>query len=98
LAAAFKRIHNAAGAWNDWQELANKADRILPGHGKEDGLIPVLESLAKKALHRTLVQCRSTAARLLKNDGDVRPLPPRKPVAADPGPQSEGTSLQVATG
>jgi hypothetical protein len=98
LAAAFKRIHNAAGEWNDWQELANKADRILPGHGKEDGLIPVLESQAKKALHRTLVQCRHTAARLLKNDSDVRPMPPRKPVAADPGPQSEDQYFEVATG
>ena len=96
LAAAFKRIHNAAGEWHDWQELANKADRILPGHDKEDGLIPVLESLAKKALQRALVQCRRTAARLLKNTDDARPLPPRKPVAADPGPQLEDTYLQAA--
>jgi hypothetical protein len=96
LAAAFRRIHCAAGEWHDWQELASKADRILPGHGKEDGLIPVLESLAKNSLHRTLVQCRRTAARLLKNDGDAKPLPPRKPVAADPGPLSEENYLQAA--
>ncbi len=98
LAAAFRRIQSAAGEWHDWQELANKADRILPNHGKEDGLIPVLESLAKKALHRTLSQCRRTAARLLKNDGNVRLLPPRKPVATDPGLQPEDTYLRAATG
>jgi CHAD domain-containing protein len=97
LATAFKRIHNAAGEWHDWQELASKAGRILPGHGKEDGLIPVLESLAKKALHRTLVQCRSTAARLLKNNSNVRPLPPRKPVVADPDLRSGNEYLQAAT-
>ena len=97
LAAAFKRIHNAAGDWHDWQELANKADRILPGHGKEDGLIPVLESLAKIALQRALVQCRRTAARLLKNVDDAQPLPQRKPVAADPGLPSEDQYFKVAT-
>jgi CHAD domain-containing protein len=97
LAAAFKRIHNAAGEWHDWQELANKADHILPGHGEQDGLIPVLEALAEKALHRACVQCRRTAARFLKNDGDARPLPPRKPVAADPGLQSEDQYFKVAT-
>ncbi len=97
LAAAFRRIHYAAGEWHDWQELASKADRILPSHGKEDGLIPVLESLAKKALQRTRVQCRRTAARFLKNVGDVRPMPPRKPVVADPGLRSENEYLQAAT-
>ena len=98
LASAFRRIHYAAGEWHDWQELASKAERILPGHDKEDGLIPVLESLAKKALHRTIAQCRSTTTRLLKNDGDVRTFPPRKPVAADPGLQLEDNYLQVVTG
>jgi CHAD domain-containing protein len=98
LAAAFRRINNAAGEWHDWQELARKANRFLPGHGNKDGLIPVLEALEEKALHRALVQCRRTAARFLKNVGDVRPLPPRKPVAADPGLLSEDKHLQAATG
>ena len=96
LAASFRRIHYAAGEWHDWQELLSKAERILPGHGEKDGLIPVLESLAKKALRRALGQCRRTAARLQKNDDNVRPMPPRKPVAADPGLQLEDTYLQAA--
>jgi CHAD domain-containing protein len=98
LAAAFRRINNAAGEWHDWQELARKAGRVLSGHGKQDGLIPVLEALAAMALHRALGQCRRTAARILKNVGDVRPLPPRKPVAADPGFRSEKEYHQVRTG
>jgi CHAD domain-containing protein len=97
LAAAFRRINNAAGEWHDLQELARKADRFLPGHGNKDGLIPVLEALEEKALQRALIQCRRTAARFLKNVGDVRPLPPRKPVAADPGLQLEDTYLKAAT-
>jgi len=98
LAAAFRRIHYAAGEWHDWQELANKAGRVLSGHGKQDGLIPVLEALAEKALQQARVQCRRTAARFLKNVGDVRPLPPRKPVASDPGFQHEDQHHQAVTG
>ena len=96
LAAAFRRIHYAAGEWHDWHELARKAYRILPGHGKQDGLIPVLEALAEKALHRALSQCRRTEARFLKNVGNVRPFPPRKPVAADSGFRPEDQYLKVA--
>jgi CHAD domain-containing protein len=98
LSSAFRRIHYAAGEWHDWQELARKADRILPGHDEQDGLIPVLEALAEKALRRARVQCRRTATRFLKKVGDVRPLPPRKPVAADPGLQSEDQYFKEATG
>jgi CHAD domain-containing protein len=98
LAAAFRRIHYTAGEWHDWQELARKAGRILSGHGKQDGLIPVLEALAAKALHRALGQCRSTAARFLKNVSNVRPFPPRKPVAADPGFHYENKHHQAITG
>jgi len=97
LAAAFRRIHYASGEWNDWQELARKAGRILSGHSEQDGLIPVLEALAAKALHRALGQCRSTAARFLKNVSNVRPFPPRKPVAADTGFQYEDKHHQAAT-
>jgi CHAD domain-containing protein len=98
LAAAFRRIHYAAGEWHDWQELARKADRVLSGHGEQDGLIPVLEALAAKALHRALGQCRSTAARYSKNVSNVRSFPPRKPVAADPGFQHEDKHHQAITG
>jgi CHAD domain-containing protein len=98
LAAAFKRIHYAAGEWHDWQELARKADCVLSGHGKQDGLISMLESLAVKALHRALDQCRRTEARFLKNVGDVRTLPPRKPVAADPGFRHEDKPHQAVIG
>jgi CHAD domain-containing protein len=97
LAAAFRRIHYAAGEWHDWQELLRKAGHILPGHGEQDGLIPVLEALAETALHRALGQCRRTAARFLKNVGYARPLPPRKPVASEPGFQSEDINFQAAT-
>ncbi|MGO9316751.1 MAG: CHAD domain-containing protein [Terracidiphilus sp.] len=97
LAAAFRRIHYAAGEWHDWQELLRKANCFLPGRGKEDGLIPVLEELAEKALHRAIVQCRRTSARFLKNVSNVRAFPPRKPVAADPGLQLEDKYLQTAT-
>ena len=98
LAAAFRRIHYAAGEWHDWHELATKADRILSGHGEEDGLISVLEALATKALHRALSQCRSTAARYLKNVSNVRHFPPRKPVAADPGFQHKDKHYQASIG
>jgi CHAD domain-containing protein len=98
LAAAFRRIHYAAGEWHDWQELARKAGRVLSGHGKQDGLIPVLEALAEKALHRARGLCHRAAARFLKNVGDARPLPPRKPVASDPGFQHEDQHHQAVTG
>jgi hypothetical protein len=95
LAAAFKRIHYATGEWHDWQELARKANRFLPGHGEQDGLLRVLEALAEKALHRALGQCRRSTARLLKNGGETRPLPPRKPVVSDLGFQFDSESQKV---
>jgi CHAD domain-containing protein len=95
LAAAFRRIHYAAGEWHDWQELARKTNRILPGHGKQDGLLRVLEALAEKALHRALGQCRRCTARLLKNGGETRPLPPRKPVVSETGLQFDSESHKV---
>jgi hypothetical protein len=98
LAAAFRRIHCAAGEWHDWQELAGKAGRLLSRHAKLYGLIPVLEMLAEKALHRTRIQCRRTAARFLKNVDDAWSLPPRKPVVSDPGFQHEDKHHQAATG
>jgi CHAD domain-containing protein len=98
LAAVFRRIHCAAGEWHDWQELASKASRVLSRQAKLYGLIPVLEALAAKALHRTRIQCQRTEARFLKNVEDVRPFPPRKPVASDPGFQHENKHRQAVTG
>ena len=95
LAAAFRRIHYAAGEWHDWQELARKANRFLPGHGEQDGLIPVLEEMAEMALRRALGQCRRCTARLLKYDAETRPLPPRKPVVSDPGLQFDDESRKL---
>lgn len=95
LAADFKKIHKATGEWHDWQTLVLEAGRILPGHGKQDGLLRVLKALAEKALHRALGQCRRFTARLLKNGGETRPLPPRKPVVSDTGLQFDGESRKV---
>jgi CHAD domain-containing protein len=95
LAADFKKIHKATGEWHDWQALVLEAGRILPGHGKQDGLLRVLEALAEKALHRALGQCRRCTARLLKNGGETRPLPPRKPVVSETGLQFDSESHKV---
>jgi len=95
LAAAFRQIHAAAGEWHDWQSLALEADHVLHGHGKHDGLVPVLEALEGKALHRALGQCRRSAARFLKDVGEIQPLPPRKPVAADRGSELAGEFLEA---
>jgi CHAD domain-containing protein len=85
LAAAFRKIHLAAGEWHDWQALAQKASRVFPGHARQDGLVPVLEKLADGALQRALGLCRRSAARFLKSIGAVRPSPRQKPVASDAG-------------
>jgi CHAD domain-containing protein len=98
LAAALRRIHNTAGEWHDWQELARKAGRVLSRHSKLYGLIPVLEALAANALHRALGQCRSTTARYLKHVGSLRSFPPRKPVVSDHGFHHEDKHHQAATG
>jgi hypothetical protein len=74
LAAAFRKIHLAAGEWHDWQTLAKKAGRPLPQHDKQDGLAPVLEALAQGALKRAIGLCRHTAVRFLTSTGEIRPL------------------------
>jgi CHAD domain-containing protein len=96
LASTFRKIHNAVGEWHDWQSLALKAGRILPGHGKPDGLIPVLERLEEKALHRALSQCRRSAARLLKSVGEIQPMLNKKPVASDRGFPRRNENLWMA--
>jgi CHAD domain-containing protein len=85
LAAAFRKIHLAAGEWHDWLALALKAGRVLPGRAKQDDLISVLEKLADAALERTLDLSRRPAVRFLKELGAARPFPQRKPVASEPG-------------
>jgi CHAD domain-containing protein len=74
LAAAFRKIHLAAGEWHDWQTLAGKAAHAVPAHGKQDGLAPVLEALAQGALKRAVGLCRHTAVRFLTSAGAIRPL------------------------
>jgi hypothetical protein len=99
LAAAFRKIHLAAGEWHDWQALALEAGRILPEHAKQDGLVPLLETLTEEALQKALGLCRRSAARFLKGAGAVEPYPRRKPVASDPGLQlgDEHRSLRISS-
>jgi hypothetical protein len=84
LAAAFKKIHLAAGEWHDWQTLVLEARRILPGHSRKDGLIPMLETLTEETLQRALDLCRRFEAELLKGEGEILSSSQRKPVAAVP--------------
>jgi CHAD domain-containing protein len=95
LATAFKRIHVAAGEWHDWQALALEAGRGRPGHAKQDGLVPVLESQAERALQRALGLCRRSTARFLKSTGEIRSFPLRKPVASAPGCQTSDEHLSL---
>ncbi len=84
LAAAFRKIHLAAGEWHDWQALALEAGRFLKRDGKQEGLVSVLQVMEEKALKRALGLRRRSAARFLKKDAGNPPSPPRKPVASDP--------------
>lgn len=93
-AVTFRKIHDAIGEWHDWQALAREADRVLHSHGKPDGLVPVLEKMAEKALRRALGQCRRSA----KRTGAMQTSEPKKPVAAERGLQLEDQSLKVASG
>ncbi len=83
LAAAFRGIHSAVGEWHDWQSLALEAGRILPERARQDGLVPVLETLAEEALQKALGVCRGSAQRLLKNVDEIQNPLGRKPVAPD---------------
>jgi len=83
LAAIFRKIHSAVGEWHDWQSLALEADRILPEHARQNGLVPVLEKLAEEALQKALGVCRGSAQRLLSSVDEVQNPLGRKPVASD---------------
>ncbi len=65
MAAAFKKIHLAAGEWHDWQAHAPEAGLVLASHAKQDRLVSVLETLAYGALQRALELCRRSATRFL---------------------------------
>ncbi|MGA2277332.1 MAG: CHAD domain-containing protein [Terracidiphilus sp.] len=65
MAVAFRRIHLAIGEWHDWQTLAKEASSVFPGSGKQDGLVPVLESFAEKSLRKALVFCSATKRSLV---------------------------------
>jgi hypothetical protein len=83
LAVAFRKIHDTVGEWHDWQALTQEADRVLHSHGRPDGLVPLLEEMTAKALHRALAQCRRSAARSVKNVGKIQPSQRKKPVAEE---------------
>ncbi len=84
LAMVSRKMHLAAGEWHDWQSLTLLAERVLPGHGRQDGVVPVLNKQAEKALKQALALCRPSPARFLKSFGAVRPSQRRKPVASVP--------------
>ncbi len=99
LAVAFRKMHVATGKWHDWDALASQAERVLPGHGKRDGVVPLLKNLAEETLKRALALCRRSTARLLKSAAAVRPSQRRKPVAAAPLPAqfTNGENLRIAS-
>lgn len=65
LAMLLKRMQNAAGAWHDWQTLAEMAVRIL-GEPEKSGLARLLQTLADRSLENALSECRRTMAQLVK--------------------------------
>jgi hypothetical protein len=84
LAAVFRKMHLASGAWHDWQALVLEAGRILPGCDRENGVVPMLEKLANWALKKAVGLCRRSTAHFLRNAGDVRHSQSRKPVDSVP--------------
>jgi hypothetical protein len=99
LAASIKKMHSAVGEWHDWQALALLAARVLPGHGKPDGVVPVLNKLAEEALTKALALCRQSTPRLLSSAGESWPSQRRKPVASVPvsAQFANGTNLRVSS-
>lgn len=73
LAVPCKKMLDAAGDWHDWHELARVAKRLLPGPAKESGLVAVLGTRTEESLHRALVICRRSTARLLNSGGEDEP-------------------------
>lgn len=98
LAASIKKMHLAVGEWHDWQALALLAARVLPGHGKPDGVVPVLNKLAEDSLTKALALCRQSTPRILADAGESWPSQRRKPVASAPVSAylANGTNLLVS--
>jgi CHAD domain-containing protein len=96
MAVAFRRIHWAIGEWHDWHTLAKEAARILQGDDKQDGLVPVLETLAEKALQRALDLCRA-ARRLVMSGDSARSSARRNLIPADRGCRPCNESLSLGT-
>ena len=72
LAAAFRKIVNAAGEWHDWQQLTEEARRLSARREQSEGsegLTPMLESMAVKAWSKAVALSRRLAKRLLKDEG-----------------------------
>lgn len=97
LTAALKKIHEAAGEWHDWQMLALEAAKVLGKSKHKDGLVPVLEAMAEKALKNAIELCMSTAAELLPEAEDDSGLPPRKPVASVRSAQAEDEEVLTSS-
>jgi CHAD domain-containing protein len=99
LAVVSRKMHLATGKWHDWDALALLAERVLPGHGRQDGVVPVLKKLAEEALKKALALCRRSTACFLKSSFAVRPSPRRKPVAAAPLPAqfTNGENLRISS-
>jgi len=66
LVTMFRKMHGATGDWHDWQTLALKARRILPGSKRSAGLVPMLERLANESLNRTLDLSRAAVEHIFK--------------------------------
>jgi len=98
LTAAFRKIQDAAGEWHDWHALTLEAGRFFRGHGKRDGLLPVLQAREKQALQRALGQCRRSTARSMKKAGELRLSLPKKPVTAERGLQLDDDDLEAQIG
>ncbi|MDR3451953.1 MAG: CHAD domain-containing protein [Rhodoferax sp.] len=78
-----KDIQTVAGAWHDWQALAEEAARS----GVPDALVGLLVSMAERSLAETFVVCRR-AARALSREGLAASTPVRPVQSAVP--ETEG--------
>ena len=83
LAARFRKIHKASGDWHDWQALVGEAAHFLPARDKQNGLLPVLEVIAMRALRKAIRLCQHSANQSVKNEGENLPPHRRKPVAPE---------------
>jgi CHAD domain len=79
--AQLGEVQTAAGAWHDWEMLAQIAVRALRNKDREGALSLLMETKVETSLRKALSDCRRIAAELqLSVDGGSAPLPVRKPV------------------